>query len=162
MGRTLEEIDAILSRKDEKIKELEAQIRHLTYVDEWAWRQLRQLSDAENMGLPTPRLEIRHRRVSDYTHFIDYGLVIRHFLGHIEFVPLSSTKVSGGGKDIDVMYLPYRDGAHIYNEMFELNLRGFVVDGEHINIGLPRPESRELLLTDPDVPYRVAEKLKKV
>lgn len=147
-GRTLAEIDAILDRKDERIEELEAKLRMLEYEDEWRWRQIKQLSDEENMQLPLPRLEIRHRRPSQYTHFMDYGLVFRHLLGHIEFIPIGCTKTSGVSSSL---YLPHRDGAHIYNDMFELGLRGFLVDGSLC---------RELLLTDPDLPYAVEEKVK--
>jgi len=152
-GRTLAEIDIILGQKDERIEELEAKLSKLEYEDEWRWRQIRQLSDEENMQLPLPRLEIRHRRPSKYTHFMDYGLVYKHFLGHIEFIPISCTKTSGVSQgNSSSLYLPHRDGAHIYNDIFEFGLRGFLVDGFLC---------RELLLTDPDLPYLVDEKVKR-
>lgn len=150
MGRTLDEIDDILCQKDQKIEELEATIKRLTYEDEWSWRQVRILSDAENLDLPIPRLEIRHR-ASPHTHFIDYGLVIKHLMGDINFIPLGSTRVSGVRQQ-ESMYLPFRDGAHIYNEMFELNLQGFIVDGE---------KYKEITLADKEVPWSVHEKITK-
>ena len=47
---------------------------------------------------------------------------------------------------------PYRDGAHMFNDMLELNLRGFVVNGS---------EYRELTFEDNEVPSSVLAKVKK-
>jgi hypothetical protein len=60
-------------------------------------------------------------------------------------MPISSTRVSGlvskNIVSIGEIYTPHRDGAHIYNDMFELNLRGFLVEGSKFI---------ELSLTDTD------------
>lgn len=150
MGTALDELDQILDEKNEKIRTLEDKIERMEYRDEWHWRQFRTLSDDENLGLPIPRLEIRHRKVSPYTTFVDYGIVYRHLLGEIMFVPLSCTKTSGYTEPLQT---PFRDGAHILNDMFELNLRGFVVEGK---------EFKELSLLQLDnLPANLVERIVK-
>jgi hypothetical protein len=152
MGRALDELDQLLDEKDAKIRELEDKIAKMEFKDEWHWRQLRVLSDEENLGLPIPRLEIRHRKTSKYTTFMDYGIVYRHLLGEITFVPLSCTKTSGHtDTDRELLRVPFRDGAHILSDMYELKLRGFVVEDDKF---------RELSLLDLDkLPTALANRI---
>lgn len=128
MSTVIEHLEGMLEEKDKTIAKLENKIEEFEYRDEWQWRQIRTLSEEENLDLPIPRLEIRHRTKSRYRTVIDYGLVYTHLVGEINFIPISSTKVSGHVSRSEI-YMPFRDGAHIYNDMFELNLRGFIIEG---------------------------------
>lgn len=83
----------------------------------------------ENLGLPLPRLEIRWRGMGDYNMVADMGIVYTHFLGHIEFVPMSSTRVNGK-RNRNELELPFRDSAHIWHDMEQMRIPGFVVNDE--------------------------------
>ena len=122
----------IISEKERRIDELEAQIENSKYEDEWRWRQIRKLTLKENLGLPLPRLEMRYRKHGDYNVIADYGLVHKHLFGDIIFIPFSSTRIGGvSACKEDFLELPFRDGAHIQNEMWDLKLPGYVVNGTH-------------------------------
>jgi len=149
MSRSLEELDRILAEKDSKISALEDKLAKQTYQDEWSWRQIKTISEEDNLGLPLPRLELRYRIPSDYTHYVNYGLVYRHLLGEIQFIPIGCTKISG---KVAHLSTPYRDGGHMFSDMYELKLRGFVVDGT---------VSRELTFSDKDVPLKVLDRINK-
>lgn len=149
MSKVMEQLEKALEEKDQRIAALIEKLERIEYHDEWSWRQIRKLTDEENLGLPVPRLELRYRVISEYTHFVDYGLVYRHLLDTIEFVPIGCTKINGKVRQLDT---PFRDGAHMFFEMFELNLRGFVVNGS---------EYRELTFEDSEVPSSVLAKIKK-
>jgi hypothetical protein len=150
MSTVIERLEEILDARDNTIAELKNKIEDFEYRDEWQWRQIRTLSEEENLDLPVPRLEIRHRAKSNYNTVIDYGLVYTHLLGNITFMPISSTKVSGirSGE----LFIPHRDGAHMYNDMFELNLRGFIVEGS---------KSIELYLSDIALPQVLRDRMEK-
>lgn len=152
MSKIMEQLEKALEEKDRLIADLIEKVKRLEYHDEWSWRQVKDLTDEENLGLPVPRLELRYRVISDYLHFVDYGLVYRHLLGTIEFVPIGCTKIGGKVMRTAAAQLstPFRDGAHTYNDMFELNLRGFVVNGS---------EYRELTFEDSEVPSSVLAKV---
>jgi hypothetical protein len=94
------------------------------------WRIPRKLKPADNLGLPVPRLEIRYQPLNGEV-FALYSLVYRHLMGDILAVSLGGT-VCGGARVTDPEYLelPFRDGAHIINDMWELRLPGFVVNGK--------------------------------
>ena len=124
------EIDRLRTEK-EKREEKDA---NNDYADEWRWRHIRKLTKVENSTvrsdggvspLPVPRLEIRWREVSEFTRIAEYGLVYRHFLGDIMFVPFSSTRQGGSHIPFDT---PFRDGAHIRNDSVQLSLPAYVVD----------------------------------
>ena len=122
---TLEErLNEELGEAECKIRQLEEKIENKEYTDEWSWRHIRQLSEEENMDLPIPRMEIRYR-VDDYNAYADYGLVTRHFMKHIDFTPLSSTRM--GIKSAESLNLPHREGAHIIHDKENLKLPGYVV-----------------------------------
>jgi len=143
--RTINRLEDLIAKQDKVIEDLCKKITLLEYQDEWGWRQIRQLTEKENANLPVPRLELRYRDKSQYQHFIDYGLVYRHLLGDIEFIPISCTKI--GGKVIIPLSTPFRDGAHMYNDMYELRLPGFVIDekdGVQIVKQLSLEDEREL------------------
>ena len=125
----LERLENSLNEKDNQIEELNNKIeeyKQKELQDEWSWRQFKKLSEEENLGLPIPRLEIRNIRISEYNLISDYNLVLKHFLGHILCIPIGSTRRSGSNRvDLET---PLRDGAHIINDMKQLNLRAFVVN----------------------------------
>ena len=128
MTMTLEErLHDQLREAEDKIATLEQEIESTQLHDDWHWRQIRQLSKEENLDLPVPRMELRYRK-DDYNSYADYGLVIKHMMGHIDFIPLSSSRVS---KDYaDKLTLPIRDGAHIIFDKENLSLPGYVVFGD--------------------------------
>jgi hypothetical protein len=141
---TLEErLNDELNEKEAKIAELEEQIENAKYQEDWKWRHIRKLTKAENMGLPTPRLEIRYKREDDYNVIADYGLVYEHFDGEVLFNPFGSTRMGGysNKKNDEPLRLPFRDGAHLQHDMWMLKLRGYVVNGT---------EYREVTLDDRD------------
>lgn len=149
MSKTvLEELATVIEKKNERIQELEEKLEKMEYKDAWAWRHLREMTEEENLNLPLPRLELRYRSHSKYTHIVDYGLVQRHLCGEIMFIPISSTKIDG---KVVKLSTPYRDGAHMYHDMDAFDMRGFVVDGTDV---------RELSFQDPDVPISVLERRK--
>jgi len=145
MPTKIERLEKLIEDQENQITELEDQLENMTYHEQWKWRAIRELDEKENLGLPVPRLELRNRKVSKYSRIVDYGLVHRHLLGHIEFIPIGSTKIDGGRETYTnlLQKLPIRDGAHIYHDMWELKLRGFIVDF---------PECQELSFDDEDVP----------
>ena len=137
----------LLERLNEQIGELEyakmkleEKIDDQKHLADWHWRQIRQLTEEENLGLPIPRLEIRYRKDA-YNSYADYGLVTRHLMKHIDFTPMSSTRVS---KDYaDKLELPYRDGAHIVHDKENLNLPAYIVfEGKSKEIPFKHPEER--------------------
>lgn len=90
-------------------------------------RRTIKLKEADNGRMPLPRLEIRYRPLANDV-FADYRMVYRHLLGDILSVSMGGT-VCGGKSvhDPDYMELPFRDGSHIINDMWELRMPGFVV-----------------------------------
>jgi len=138
-------VDRLADQLDEaetKIEELEAKIAAREYQDDWEWRQIKKLSKEENLDLPVPRLEIRYRKYDDFNVIADYGLVHTHLLGDILFVPFGSTRIGGTrSREEGHLDLPFRDGAHIMNDMWELRLPAYVVNGKH---------SKQISLSDPD------------
>lgn len=133
MGRLINKLD----KKDRRISELEAKVEKFeeeeeasTYKDEWRWRHIREWTDKENFGLPVPRLELRWRHTKGGHGIIcDYFLVYRHFLNHIQAIPLGSTTRHGGIRNEKLpLDTPFREGTHIGSDMEELKLRGFVVN----------------------------------
>jgi hypothetical protein len=150
-----------LEARDAQIEELEEEKEELRNAfsileerrdngDEWSWRHIRRLEASEkewdledklltpkNYDLPVPRLEIRWRDSDDgYNQLVDYGLVMRHLLGHILFVPISSTRIGGGGvpdawsdeqKELHLLRTPFRDGCHMAHDAAALGLPCYVV-----------------------------------
>ena len=96
---------------------------------EWGPKEITKAEMQEQAALPVPRLELSWALVGDEGATVAYSMVYRHLLGHDERVPLGFTKIDGSGvharaKNLDV---PFRDGAHINQEMKTLRLRGFVL-----------------------------------
>ncbi len=122
---TLEErLNNQLGETEQKLHELEDILKNKEYQSEWQWRHIRQLSELENLNLPIPRLEIRYR-LDNYNAYADYGLVIRHLMGHIDFIPFSSTRVSK--EYASNLSEPFRDSAHAKHDGSNLNLPIYIV-----------------------------------
>lgn len=165
----LEEAEEEGERLQEEINRLALQLEKLRDGDSWQWRHIRMLKNSTNgweetkvadtnFGLPTPRLELRHRDKSDFDHIVDYGLVTEHLLGHIMFIPIGSTRIGGGygvpdylsddQKDLRNLALPFRDGVHIKHDMKRLNLPGFVVNVSkrmYLQIGEDDPTAEDIV-----------------
>ena len=128
--KAFERLEKVITEQEEKIAELEKTLETYEYKDDWFWRQFKVLTEEENLNLPVPRLELRYVQKTKYTMISSYSIIYRHLLGDIMSIPISSTKIDGCNASVD--FLPFRDGAHIYNDMYELNLRGFVVTGTDV------------------------------
>jgi len=141
MNMTLEErLNEQLGEAEYKIRKLEEQLENQQYVDDWRWRQIRQLTEEENLDLPLPRLEIRYRK-DDYNAYADYSLVQRHFTNHIDVIPISSTRVSKSYAD--ELTLPHRDGAHIIHDKENLGIPGYIVfKDKYKEIPFKKPQER--------------------
>lgn len=147
----IERLMELLEEKDQKIAELEGDVREATEKEEerqrWAetfWTRHVKLED--DGGLPVPRLEIRWERDdvarSGYQWRANYNLVYRHFLGDIIAVPLGRTMVGcehpvRNGK-IDT---PFRDGAHIRHDAAQLGLPAYSVCENITDVIETRPKT---------------------
>jgi len=131
---TIERLEELLNERDEQIQELTDRIEAFEEMrndDRWRWARHEQINNDE---LPTPRLEIRCDVLGDYHQSWTYAMVYRHLLGHSVRVPLGHTEMNGSfiRSNYDLMwYMPFRDGAHIKNDMRQLNLPAYVImDGK--------------------------------
>lgn len=139
LAKAINEKNAKIEEQEEKIQELERELEEiedkfnaLKDGEDWAWRDIREISEEENLGLPLPRMELRYRRYDDFHVVGDYGLVIRHLLGQINFIPFGSTKIGGRIALLpDHLDTPFRDGGHLQNDAWELKLPAYVVNGKH-------------------------------
>lgn len=153
---TMERLHELLNQKDQEIESLthlveglEAQAEANNYEEKWRWRHIRKIAPGEyddhvedrNHDLPVPRLELRWREDGEgWGEIVDYGLVYRHFLGTVLFVPLGSTSIGTyvGDRDpesADQLEMPFRDGAHAQHDAPQLGLPLYLV---HERTGLVR------------------------
>jgi hypothetical protein len=138
-----ERLNEIISEKDDRITELEAEVESLradTELTRTAWQRISAFkNDDFYKQLPFPRLEMRLNKLSPDWYSIEwvYGLVYKHITDvdndTLLFIPMGRTTSSGGRcefenwVDEDGLRLPHRDGAHIYVESVVLNLPAFIV-----------------------------------
>lgn len=117
------------------------------------WRRHRKMKEADNMGLPVPRLEIRYHHMPGEGMGAHYSLVYEHFLGHLAQIPLGLT-ICGGTRTSEPGYvdLPFREGAHIISDMLELRLPGYLINGATV---------KSVTLEPGDLPGGVVTKLKR-
>lgn len=112
----------------------------------------RKLTESENLNLPIPRLEIRYRKPNkrELRHrgwmgvsvIADYSLVYDHLMGDVLAVSMGSTKIGGGhSEEPGYLELPFRDGAHVMNDMWTLKLPAFVINGSKFEEIKLTPES---------------------
>jgi hypothetical protein len=95
------------------------------------WREHRQMSIDENLGLPVPRLEIRCTPLAaDWSErqWL-YGMVYLHCEGGLVLIPLGRTRQCGGeGKPTTwAESQPWRESAHIRNDARQLGLLALMV-----------------------------------
>lgn len=127
-----------LDEREQEIEQLKERIEELTDDRAWRWARHEQWAEDKN-DLPVPRLEIRaYDHGGWYSWSWVYCLVYRHLLGHIVAVPLGNTTCNGGSGNgprhplTGEIYTPFRDGAHIRNDMKQLGLRAFAIVGDDI------------------------------
>lgn len=150
-----ERLATLLDERDEEIATLRAQLneahdaldRRLDSTSDWA---LAREIDDEHPGLPLPRLEVvmsPHRDLGWGHTVIEYRLVMRHLLGHLEARPLGRTVRRGSGGEpwpnqttvpehlsgkmsFDEWRIswamPFRDGAHAVHDSAHLGLPLYV------------------------------------
>lgn len=140
--KALERLETMLAEREDEIETLKTKLTERDLQDGWGWCIHRQPKVDPNPDLPVPRLEIRFEPVLtgcadpwQAGQIMTYSLVYRHLLGHLVFVPIGYTKRSGGrglkpdfsSAESALREMPFRDGAHIRNEMKQLNLPGFLI-----------------------------------
>lgn len=141
----VQRLEKLLNEKDEEIEELNDRVRKAEDKAEMDSNWMRHRvydkpEEAPSQDLPVPRLEIRwhgDRQHPDgrYEVYAEYCLVTRHLLGWIVFMPIGGTWSSGAlveraaQQHVD---LPFRDSAHICNDMKQLKLRAFGICGDKI------------------------------
>lgn len=150
MGKAEDLLAEQIEELKHKIHMLEIEKDEREYDERWRWRHIRKLKGGTyddvvdtNFDLPTPRLEIRLQTTNFGRTQADYGLVLEHLVGHIDFIPIGSTRMDGGfrpalekARDEDErqawfkqhLQLPFRDGAHIAHDAHRLNLPAYVVN----------------------------------
>lgn len=147
----IERLEKLLNDKDIEIAKLRrAAEKYAKDQDDDAWLWSKHSESPETEGLLLPRLEIRWTPLGnsplasggEWNWLASYNLVYRHLLGHVIVVPISATR-RGGGPGIPVrdgqVETPFRDGAHIRNEMLQLGLPGYAICGDVINrLELPK------------------------
>lgn len=103
----------------------------------YGWLLHKEMSVEENGQLPLPRLEMRFEREGEYGFAMVYGIVRKHYVNNIEFIPLSKTTTSCyanetfqrvksaiQAKDYETINnaLPFRDGVHIKYDSMSLGM----------------------------------------
>ena len=104
------------------------------------------------MKLPTPRLELHWREMTDeekaedtrniHNTSCDYHLVLAatkwdiRYKNNGVYIPMGGTFSSKTLDDVMIdlpsIATPFRDGAHIESDAAELNLPAFVICGDHV------------------------------
>lgn len=136
----LERLEELLDERDQELDELRCKVQELEDTSELDWRWARHIEHKEDLSpsLPVPRLEIRWSEMpkdeNGYSIQAQYSLVYRHLLGQICFIPLGLTRSSGSlaNRTREGVETPFRDGAHLANEMKQLNLRAFAICGNQV------------------------------
>jgi len=163
---TIEHLTELLNTADRRTAILENKLKVFETIRDYMW--LLHKTEPRDVGgqMPVPRIEMRVRRIDDYSaEWLQY-LVLDPFFtedddAEVLLVPLGRTTTSAGGtkalfeKDAEP-HLPYRDGAHMFHHMAQLKLRGFLtreVDGE-------LDHCKELTLDHPEVRHGTKEKYK--
>ena len=105
------------------------------------WTKSTELTEKENLNLPVPRLEIRYFNYEfedNYNLVAVYSLIYKHFLGEITSLPFGYTRAGYPSKtpinEDGTLQLPFRDGAHIKNEMEQLKLPAYVIYNEQYQV----------------------------
>lgn len=110
-----------MSTPDQKWAEIRSAYQHPTHREE--------------SNLPVPRMEmvISFLEPSQQDRLYTYGLVTRHFLGHLEFRPFSHTRIEGNPIRSDCpLDTPLRDGAHIKHEAAQLGIPAYIICGSRV------------------------------
>lgn len=134
----LERLEEQLQAKDEEIWKLREKVEMLQTwrdADPTYWADHR---DAEDLGLPVPRLQIELKIVSPSEYRWFYSLVYRHTTLKLMMVPMGETISRGGHRHFKVenvedaqRELPFRNGVHIRRDSAHLNLPAYaIIEGQ--------------------------------
>lgn len=151
MDNTFEKTLQVMAEKMEQIEKEKNELKEKLSVYEdikyYKWLSHVEISlnenqgKPENGGLPLPRIEMRFEKEHESSVRAIYGLVKKHYLGHIEFIPISQTTMGGTAqREIEVVksaiikndsdtinnYLPFRDGVHVKYDAMSLQLPIYV------------------------------------
>jgi hypothetical protein len=95
---------------------------------------MNKLTEAENLNLPVPRLEIRYTDIDDrsgYQMESELRLVYQHIEGNVLATVLSTTKMGGSLSGYqERLDTPFRQGAEALFHMLTLRLPCYVIYGE--------------------------------
>lgn len=135
--KVVEVLAAKITQLEEENEALQERVTIVEGFANYGWLLHKMMSPEENGDLPLPRLEMRFERKGDYGYAMTYGIVRKHYVDGIEFIPLSLTTTSGGA-DQDFAFLkkailagkreainaklPFRDGVHIKYDSMSLNM----------------------------------------
>lgn len=136
----IKRLEELLELRDSQMAELQEKVDEFENLEEreWGWCRHEGFPKDKNK-LPVPRLEIRARAINgNWSNFEwIYCLVYRHLLKDLIFVPFGRTGSQGSrseppiyhGPETEGNYIntPFRDGAHLFNDMECLNLPGFYI-----------------------------------
>lgn len=89
----------------------------------------------EESDLPVPRMQMTISFLDDSQEekLYTYGIVTRHFLGHLEFRTFSYTRAKGCSPRADrPLDTPLRDGAHIKHEAAQLGIPAYIICGDRV------------------------------
>jgi hypothetical protein len=151
--RSVERLEELLEQKDREIEELQERVYKAEDQAERNWQWTKHFEIKEDESLPVPRLEMRWREIESHDGFnweACYNLVYRHFLGHVIAVPMGHTRIGGERNPIQngKVDLPFRDGAHIQNDMAQLKLPGFAIFNKTITPLEPKYNTAEKPIGD--------------
>ena len=144
MSQALERLEELLDLKDEEIERLQEQLSAAEQRAEanHRWTTHIEVPTDNHPDLPLPRLELLWDDLGErgdgegYATQIRYDLVYRHYRGHIEHVPMGSSRTSARIEKVTQygkIDLPYRDGAHILYDMAHLGIPAFAIIGARID-----------------------------
>lgn len=103
----------------------------------------------EESDLPVPRMQMTLSFLDDTQEakLYTYGLVTRHFLGHLEFRTFSYTRILGNPPRADrPLDTPLRDGAHIKHEAAQLGIPAYIICGDRVEKIDSRTKTSEFFL----------------
>lgn len=136
MSKTTDVLEEKIYQLERDLQTTSNELSLLKDFQQYGWTRHRKISEEENLDLPIPRLELRYTNVDSYNCVCKYAMIYRHLLDDIVCIPLGKTDVGGNGGEPCIfdgkLSLPFRDGAHIKNEMRQLNLPGYVIYNNRI------------------------------
>jgi hypothetical protein len=135
--KTIERLTELLDQKEDESDELRDKIQRMEWALESAasgWSLPRVIED-RFPELPLPRLEMEWTRCAELgwrRRWVEYRLVMQHYVDGVMAIPLGKTKIEGGSSEDPFRHgvknaLPYRDGVHAMHDAAHLGLRFFAI-----------------------------------